>query len=91
MFGYYLKDGHKKYNNSEDLTEEIIADGVDIPSIYVSATANGVAKYQQHNRGYNNNQVPQQPAPIQQGTPLIQTPQLGISESQLTGADLFKM
>lgn len=76
---------------AEDLTEEIIADGVDIPSIYVSATANGVAKYQQNNRGYNNNPTPQQPAPIQQGTPLIQTPQLGISESQLTGADLFKM
>ena len=64
----------------EDPSEAIIADGIDIPAVYTSATANAVSKKQQ------------QQQPVQQTyTPPTSAPQLNVTESQITGVNLFNI
>ena len=67
----------------EDPSEAIIADGIDIPAVYTSATANAVNK--------RNNQQPAAQPQQQSYTPPASMPQLNVTESQITGVNLFNM
>lgn len=66
----------------EDLTEEILREDMALPGNYgAKPTGNG---------GYGNKQnTMQQPIPVSSNQPFIQ-PQLGITEAQISGIDLFK-
>ena len=60
--------------------EKPLTDGIDIPAVYTSATANAVSKKQQ------------QQQPVQQTyTPPTSAPQLNVTESQITGVNLFNI
>lgn len=69
----------------EDPSEDIIADGIDIPAVYTSATANAVSK--QRNQMQNASQA----QPTQTYVAPQTMPQLGVTESQITGVNLFNI
>lgn len=68
----------------ENMTEPILAEDMALPGVYNQKQTNN----NNYNQSYHQNNTQQSQQPIQQ--PVFQQPQLGMTEQQISGFDLFK-